>query len=380
MKLYNQRRRSCRFSVRGTVRRQRSRLLGLLSFSVLPAGPACGNPAASFKAGNRAYADGRYEEAVSAFLEAAAAAPESAEIQYNLGNAQYRAGSFEEALDSFEYAASMAESDALRSRCLYNLGNCVVRIGEGLRETDPQAAMYYCRQAAWFYRMALHSDSSSVNAAYNLEITQRIAAGIEEEIRKQAEEEQRQNELIAYLRQKLQEFIERQAPLIKTGDVGEEQRRLEKETRALVKVMEESGLTADLPLPDGSTAAGPLKKSHMHTRRAADAMEESDQQKALAELKAALDALPEDPDSQQDGSDEDSDEDGEYDMEYEETDEEADMYEAVDPFGDFSEYEEIRGVPPPDRTETEILAEEIRNQERRREKKAGEYKPVEKDW
>jgi hypothetical protein len=28
----------------------------------------------------------------------------------------------------------------------------------------------------------------------------------------------------------------------------------------------------------------------------------------------------------------------------------------------------------------DILAEEIRNQERRKEKKAGEYKKVEKDW
>ena len=67
-------------------------------------------------------------------------------------------------------------------------------------------------------------------------------------------------------------------------------------------------------------------------------------------------------------------------MEYEESDEEADMYEEADPFGDFSEYEEIRGVPPPNQTEMDILAEEVRNQERRKEKKAGEYKAVEKDW
>ena len=63
-----------------------------------------------------------------------------------------------------------------------------------------------------------------------------------------------------------------------------------------------------------------------------------------------------------------------------ESDEYADLYEEADPFGDFSEYEEIRGVPPPNKTEIDILAEEVRNQERRKQKKAGAYTPVDKDW
>ena len=101
---------------------------------------------------------------------------------------------------------------------------------------------------------------------------------------------------------------------------------------------------------------------------------------ALNELMAALGAAPEDPDQQEGESDEDSESEDDSDMDYEESDEDSEMYEEADPFGDFSEYEEIRGVPPPNKTETDILAEELRNQERRKKKKAGKYKPVEKDW
>ncbi len=357
---------------------KKTALLGLMILACLH--PVYSNPAKLFKAGNKAYVEERFEEAINAYMEAASDAPESAEIYYNLGNAQYRTGRFEGAMEAFEYAASMAETDAMRSRCWYNLGNCMVKTGEGLREVDPHAAVSYCQQAGWFYRMALDYDSGLENAAYNLEMTQLIAAGIEEEIRKKEEEEQKENELIRYLREKLSEFIERQGQLVKTSNTGEPQTFLENETRELAKVMEASGLHADMQLPDGTTMPGPLKETFEHTVKAANAMVVPDQQTALAELIAALGAAPEDPNQQDGESDEDSEDYEDSDMEYEESDEEAEMYEEADPFGDFSEYEEIRGVPPPNQTEMDILAEEVRNQERRKEKKAGQYKAVEKDW
>ena len=356
----------------------RSALPCLLLFVCLH--PVHANPAKLFKAGNRAYSEERFDDAINAYMEAAADAPESAEIYYNLGNAQYRAGGFEEAAEAYESAASMAGTDTMRSRCWYNLGNCMVKTGEGLREVDPHAAVHYCRQAVWFYRLALDYDSSFKNAAYNLEMTQLIVSGIVEEIRKKEDEEQKQNDLIKYIREKLAEFIEQQGRLIETSDTGEPQRGLETETRELAKVIEVSGLHTALQLPDGTAVPGPLEETFNHTVAAADAMALPDQQAALAELVAALGAAPEDPNQQDDESDEDSEDDQDSDMDYEESDEDADMYEEADPFGDFSEYEEIRGVPPPNQSEMDILAEEVRNQERRKEKKAGKYKPVEMDW
>ncbi len=356
------------------------RMLRLLSCALLCAGAVDANPAKLFKAGNRAMAEERFGDAISAYTEAAAQAPESAEIHYNLGNAQYRAGATDEAMVSYEYAASMAETDAMRSRCWYNLGNCMVKAGEGFRDADPQVAVAYCRQAAWFYRMALSYDRDFSDAAYNLEMTQLIAAGIEQEISDQEEKKKQENELITYIREKLEAFIARQGRLLEMNDAGEPQSMLERETRELAGVMQQSGLHADIDFPDGTKMAGPLKETFEHTVKAADAMALPDQPTALAELIAALGAAPEDPNRQDGEADEDSEDQEDYDMDYEESDEEADMYEEADPFGDFSEYEEIRGVPPPNQTEMDILAEEIRNRERRKEKKAGEYKAVEKDW
>ena len=352
----------------------------LLSCVLLVAGSVHANPTKLFQKGNKALAEGHYDEAANAYQEAAADAPESAEIHYNLGNTLYRAESFEEAQASFEYAASLAGTDALRSQCWYNMANCLIKTAEAFRENEPQAAVQYCRQAAWLYRTALEYDAGFFDAAYNLEMTQRIAASIVEEIRKQEEKEQQENELIKYIREKLEEFIERQSSLIEAKNTGNPQHVLEMDTRALAKVMEDSGLHTEIDLPDGTKIPGLLKETFDHTVNAADAMAVPDQHAALVELMAALGAAPEDPDQQNGESDEDSEDYDDSDMEYEESDEDADMYEEADPFGDFSEYEEIRGVPPPNQTEMDILAEELLNQQHRKEKKAGEYRSVEKDW
>jgi|GEM_PF-3196420 len=352
----------------------------LLLAGLIAASAAWANPVKLFQRGNEAYAAGDYDAAINAYQEAVATTAESAEIYYNLGNAHYRAGGFAEAIESFEMAAARARTDSLRSRSWYNLANGMVQTGQALRAADPQAAVNYCRQAAGLYRMALDRNPAFGDAAYNLEMCQRIAAMIEEEIREQAEKERQENELINYIREKLAEFIERQSQLLETPDAGEPQRRLERETRELAQVMKASGRHTDRTLPDGTTWPGPLKETYGHTRKAADAMALPDPPTALAELTAALGAAPEAPNPQDGESDEDSDEYDDYDMDYEESDEDADLYEEADPFGDFSDYEEIRGVPPPNQTEMDILAEEIRNQEARKDKRAGEYKSVEKDW
>jgi len=352
----------------------------LLCLALLVASMANANPAKLFDAGNRAYAEGRFDDAADAFHKAAAEEPESATILYNLGNAQYRAGAFEDAAGSYEQAASLAQTDALRSRSWYNMANCMVKMAGALREKEPQAAMQQCRQAAWLYRTALEYDAGFADAAYNLEISQRIAASIAEEIRKKEEKKQQENELVKYIRKKLKEFIDRQTALIASQETGEPQKALEQETRELAKMMADSGLHQTIKLPDGGTVDGPLKETYGHTLKAADAMAVPDQPTALAELVAALGAAPDDPDKKEGEADEDSEECDNSDMNYEQSDEDAETYEEADPFGDFSEYEEIRGVPPPNQSESDILSEEIRNQQRRKQKKAGEYKKVEKDW
>ncbi len=350
----------------------------LLISTLLAAFNTVASPGIIFKTGNRALAEGKNETAIELYEKALEQAPNSAEIYYNLGTALYRAKQYEAAISAFEFAAS--NSETLRARALYNMGNALVKTGEGFRETDLHSAGAYCRQAAWMYRAALDIDPQFSDAAYNLEIAGLITADIEGEIQQKKEQEQQQNEFFRYVREKLEEFIQRQTELIEQQQTGTPQNSLETDTRELADAIAATGLHKDFPLPDGSAAPGPLKETFEHIARAADAMTIPDQPTALAELVAALGAAPQDPNKQGEETDEKSEEYADSDMEYEQSDKDSDMYEEADPFGDFSEYEEIRGVPPPNQTEMDILAEEIRNQELRKEKKSGEYKPAEKDW
>jgi len=350
-----------------------------------------------FREGIKAHAAGDYEKAVELFTKASELEPESVEINYNLGIALYRSGNYEEARNYFEYVAMLDAPADMRSRCWYNLANCLIQNAEQIRQQDPYSALEFYQQSAYFYRVALDCDPNNANAAYNLEVAQRLTAQLQEDIRQKEEKEQQQNELLKYIREKLEEFIQRQTALNRsTTDetlvaAAEQQIALEKDTRELIQVIEETKLHEPITFPDGTTEPGPLQKTFEHTVRAADAMNRAvtartldqmqpEQKTALEELIAALGSAPSDPDQQENQSDEDSSEKDQSDMDYEESDEEADMYEEADPFGDFSEYEEIRGVPPPNQTEMDILAEELRNQERRKQKKAGQYKSVDKDW
>jgi len=371
-------------------------LLACMMFVMLAASVDA-NSSKLFREGNKAYAAGNFEEAAEAFQAAGELEPESTEIYFNLGNALYRSGAYEEARGTFEYAASLSESEEMRSRCWYNLANSMVRTAEQLRLQDPHTALEFYQQAAWFYRTSLDYNAEHADAAYNMEVTRLLTAQLTEEIRQEEEKEQQQNELFKYIREKLEEFILRQTALNKTTTAetlkaaAQQQQALETEARELLEVMKETGLHEQIQFPDGTAESGPLQETFEHTLKAAVAMERAqdfqalepvqvEQKIALEELIAALGSAPADPNQQEGESDEDSSEDDESDMDYEESEEDADMYEEADPFGDFSEYEEIRGVPPPNQTEMDILAEEARNQERRKQKKGGQYKSVEKDW
>lgn len=346
----------------------------------LLAAAACAGPSNSFKVGIKALGEERYADAVEAFGRAVSDAPESAAPLYNLGVAHYRLGTFAEAAQCFQAAASLAESDPLRSRCWYNLGNCMVGSGEGLRESAPTAAAEAFRQAAWLYRAALDYDAGSTDAAYNLEVSLRLLAGIEESIRQERDKQRQENEFLRYLREKLEEFIGRQTRIGEVGNAGGEQHALMEETLALAEAMAATGLHEALPLPDGTTMPGPLGETYDHTVKAADAMGIPDPARALAELVAALGAAPEDPNRPSGESGEEQEGDAQDDMQPADPNQEANSYDDTEPFGEFSEYEELRGVPPPNKTERDILAEEAGNRERRKADKGGEYRNVEKDW
>ncbi|HEY5654075.1 MAG TPA: tetratricopeptide repeat protein [Pontiella sp.] len=337
------------------------------------------SPKELLKTGERVLKKNRFNDAIQGYEEAIQTDPSASEPYVNLGQKHYRKGDFEVAAKAYKAAALLSHSDYLRSRCWYNMANCMVKSGQKLQQENPDAAHAYCQQAISLYRMALRLDIHFSDAAYNLEVSHKIALRITEEIRKQEELQKQKNALMQYLHEKLTEYIARQTQLIKTGEVGHLQQVLKQETYELAETMRGSGLHEDVKLPDETQIPSPLKATYKHTLMAVEAMVIPDQQSALRELISALEAMPASP-SQSDDDSEDSEDYESYDRNYKRSDQSSDSLEEGEPFGNFSEYEELRGVPPPNQTEMDILAEEIRNQERRKQNKAGKYQSAEKDW
>jgi len=89
-----------------------------------------GEAARRTQAGLEAFAAGRDDAALQAFLRARVQAPDSPELLYDLGTASYRLGRFARARELFARAAAGAGTDSLRLKALYNQGNAAYRAGD----------------------------------------------------------------------------------------------------------------------------------------------------------------------------------------------------------------------------------------------------------
>ena len=341
-----------------------------------------------FRLGNRALDAGDFAVAEATFSRAEEAAHDAPQISYNLGIAHYRAGNHAAAAESFARAASMADGDAaLRAHACHNLGNALMKQAEDMRKEDAAAAVECCRQAALSYRAALSDRPDFADAAYNLELAQRLAAAIDRQTKREAEKRLKKENFLAYLRQKLGEFVDRQRILAESRTTGEPQRRLEKETRDLLRDLDGVMTAGESPPPKspanptgshpGSAPPHPLRPCRTHLSEAVDSMARPAPSQALEALRAALLALPEPPPPSGDSSSDQNFEETEYDRA---DDADAAQFEDANPFGDFSGYEEVHGLPPPNRSEADVLEEELRNLQKRKKARKGGYKPVEKDW
>lgn len=107
-------------------------------------------------AGNRAYSEGRYEDALAEYRDARIAAPEEPAVGYNLGNTLHQLRRFEEASVLSEEALRTATDPALAESLHYALGAHAVERGL-LNEARSQ------------YIAALRLDPNDIDAKANLE-------------------------------------------------------------------------------------------------------------------------------------------------------------------------------------------------------------------
>ena len=108
-------------------------------------------------AGNEAFTQEAYDEALQAYQEAQVKSPELAEPYYNAANTLYRQGNYEEALKQLQKALQVGEPDALAQNVHFNAGNAAFN-GE-----DWQAAVDD-------YTAALLRNPDDQDAKVNLEL------------------------------------------------------------------------------------------------------------------------------------------------------------------------------------------------------------------
>ena len=145
-------------------------ILAMLT-SALLAGACSASAPKLTDAGNEAFTQEAYDEALQAYQEAQVKSPELAEPYYNAANALYRQGNYEEALKQLQKALQVSESDALAQNAHFNAGNAAFN-GE-----DWQAAVDD-------YTAALLRNPDDQDAKVNLELA----------LQKQQEQQQQQQD------------------------------------------------------------------------------------------------------------------------------------------------------------------------------------------
>jgi Ca-activated chloride channel family protein len=125
------------------------------------------------KKGNRLFAQGKYEDAEKAYLNAQAKSPGKPEILYNLGNSLIKQKKYNQGIQSLRQ--SMGKGDkGIKENSWYNTGNALFSMGSFKESADA-------------FKQALKLDPADRNAKHNLEL-----ALLKLQEQKQSGENQRQ--------------------------------------------------------------------------------------------------------------------------------------------------------------------------------------------
>ncbi len=170
--------------------------------------------------GNEFYQQGEYEKALQAYEDAQVENPESPEIAFNLGNVFAQQGNYADAIKQFTRALEYAESDQLKARSLYNIGNCRYRQGEqALQNKNVQGAMEHLEKSVDSYKQSLQLAPDDEETKFNYELAKKKL----EELRQQQQKQQQQQQ-----QEQKKEPQDKQQQEKKKKDSGQEQKQQQK--------------------------------------------------------------------------------------------------------------------------------------------------------
>jgi Ca-activated chloride channel homolog len=128
--------------------------------------------------GNRAYLDGKNDEAITDYQKAQTVVPEAPQLHYDLGNVLYRQENWAGAAEAYERALGAAGPD-LAPRAAYNLGNALFK-----DEKYDDAVKAYMR--------ALKAAPADADAKHNLEMALRALEEQKQQPKQQPKDQKQQ--------------------------------------------------------------------------------------------------------------------------------------------------------------------------------------------
>jgi len=284
------------------------------------------------KAGNRAYAQKKYDEAIKAYDKAAIDAPESAIIDFNKGAAFYRKGDWKKAEDAWQTAAQKAKGPLLTARALYNLGNCEYKMARRQKDSDIQKAVDFCTESIKNFQKALDQLASvkdeqkgesdfelEKDAAKNMEIVRLFMKSMMDEIMRQknmAKKARAASDALTKLIERQKQLIDKNKYFSEEKEntpkkekeiagLENEQKRLADDTDKLAEGMQPGGGKNSGAQNLSASASDPLSKAKSLLKKAVSDQNAAaakirkkelkdaiiDQTGALSKMKEALDTL-----------------------------------------------------------------------------------------
>ncbi len=144
---------------------------------------------ASPQSAEKAYQQGKFDEAKKEYRQAADRKPGKPELEYNHGTAAYKTGDFDVAAKSFSQAMK-TDDLKLQQDDFYNLGNTQYRQGQKTEAGNPQDTMKTWERAVQSYESALQLRPDDADAKYNRDFVKRKL----EQLKKQQEQKQQQQQ------------------------------------------------------------------------------------------------------------------------------------------------------------------------------------------
>lgn len=168
----------------------------LSTFALLGAAACCLawlNPTRDhIAAGNRLFAEGKYDAAVKKYGDVLVDHPDSPLLNFNMGDANYKAGKYAEALGSFSRVQPGPDDPRLEANTAYNMGNVEYRLGATAEASKPQDALKAYALALVAYRRAIGANPHDQDAKFNYEFVEKKIEDLKKKLEQQQKKQQQQ--------------------------------------------------------------------------------------------------------------------------------------------------------------------------------------------